>query len=257
MIQDRQGRTWAGTRSGGVSCYDGQVFQTLTVQDGLASNETGAIFEDREGDLWFGTSGGVTRYRPPALSSPPVFIDAVVADRRYEHMTDVEVPVGARLIAFEFHGISFKTRPEAMVYRYRLVGHDDAWQNSHARRVEYQDLPLGAYRFQVQAVDRDLAYSELAEVRLAVIPDPRIAALSEVLQVGGSQGDFVGKSPYLQLLLAQVQEVAHTELTALVQGETGTGKGLVARAIHTLSGRKGGPFVQVNCGALADGLVLK
>ena len=255
LIQDRQGRIWIGTPSGGVSCFDGQVFQTLTAQDGLASNETTAIFEDRDGDFWFCTSGGVTRYHPPAPSSPPIFIDAVVADRRYERRVEVEVPVGARLIAFEFHGISFKTRPEAMVYRYRLGGHDEAWCHTHARRVEYQDLSPGAYCFQVQAVDRDLAYSELAQVRLVVIPDPRIAALTEVLQVGGTQGDFVGNSPYLHLLLAQVEEVARTELSALVQGETGTGKGLVARAIHTLSGRKKGPFIQVNCGALAEGLV--
>ncbi len=255
IIQSQDGRIWFGTRGGGVNCFDGQVVQTLTAADGLAGNQVSAVLQDRGGDLWFGTASGLTRYRPPSPSPPPIFIDAVVADRRYEGRTEIEVPVGARLIAGEFHGISFKTRPEAMVYRYRLIGHDDTWQNTHARRVEYRDLPLGAYRFQVQAVDRDLAYSEVAEVQLTVIPDPRVAALTEVLRAGGTPGDFVGKSPYLQLLLAQVQEVARTELTALVQGETGTGKGLVARAIHTWSGRKNGPFIQVNCGALPEGLV--
>ncbi|MCC7262542.1 MAG: PAS domain S-box protein, partial [Candidatus Latescibacteria bacterium] len=173
LAQDRRGRIWIGTLSGGVSCFDGQVFQTLNVRDGLASNEIRAIFEDRDGDFWFCTSGGVTRYRPPVPSTPPIFIDAVVADRRYERQLEVAVPVGARLIAFEFHGISLKTRPEAMVYRYRLLGHDETWRNSHARRVEYQDLPPGEYTFQVQAVDRDLNYSGIAAVRLQVVPDPR------------------------------------------------------------------------------------
>jgi transcriptional regulator with GAF, ATPase, and Fis domain len=49
--------------------------------------------------------------------------------------------------------------------------------------------------------------------------------------------------------------VAQTDLTVLIQGETGTGTGLVARAIHRLSARQEGPFIQVNCGALPEGLV--
>ena len=63
-------------------------------------------------------------------------------------------------IAFEFHGISFKTRPESMIYRYRLTGYDNDWKNTHAKRVEYQNLPVGNYTFMVLAVDRDLVYSE-------------------------------------------------------------------------------------------------
>ena len=56
--------------------------------------------------------------------------------------------------------MSFKTRPEAMVYRYRLKGYDADWKTTHSRRVEYRDVPRGRYTFEVVAVDRDLVYSE-------------------------------------------------------------------------------------------------
>ncbi|MBT7861861.1 MAG: response regulator, partial [Gemmatimonadetes bacterium] len=75
-----------------------------------------------------------------------------------------------QIVAFEYAARNdFDTRPEAMVYRYRLTGHQDEWQTTNARRLEFQDLPLGDYTFEVQAVDRDLVYSKPATVHLAVV----------------------------------------------------------------------------------------
>ena len=123
----------------------------------------------------------MTRYHQSAPSPPPVFIDAVVADRRYEGAVEIEVPSFVKLTVFEFHAISFKTRPEAMVYRYRLKGYEEEWHNTHERRVEYQDLPIGDYTFEVVAVDRDLVYSERpASVRLTVAKDMRDAQIDEL-----------------------------------------------------------------------------
>ena len=181
ILQDREGILWFGTRFGGVSRYDGRVFQNLTAKDGLAGNWVNTIFQDREGDLWFGTNGtGLTRFRPPPPSPPPVFIDAVVADRRYEGVSELALPSTGGLLAFEFRGISLKTRSKAMVYRYWLRGYEGDWQTTHARRVEYQDLPRGRYTFEVQAVDRDLVYSEApATVVLTIhFPYTRIGLLS-------------------------------------------------------------------------------
>jgi formate hydrogenlyase transcriptional activator len=67
-------------------------------------------------------------------------------------------------------------------------------------------------------------------------------------------GEIVGQSTALRSVLQQVASVAPTPATVLIQGETGTGKELVARAIHQVSGRKG-PFVQVNCAAIPLGLL--
>jgi len=61
---------------------------------------------------------------------------------------------------------------------------------------------------------------------------------------------IVGNSPALELVLAEVQRVAPTDSTVLVLGDTGTGKELIAHAIHNLSARCGRPFVKLNCAAI-------
>ena len=68
-------------------------------------------------------------------------------------------------------------------------------------------------------------------------------------------GDIVSRSTSMRRLLEVLPRVADSESTILLEGETGTGKELVARAIHGLSSRRDGPFVAVNCGALPDTLL--
>jgi formate hydrogenlyase transcriptional activator len=68
-------------------------------------------------------------------------------------------------------------------------------------------------------------------------------------------GDIVGKSAALRNVLDQVAIVAPTQSTVLLHGETGTGKELVARAIHNLSPRRQRSFVRLNCAAIPSGLV--
>jgi formate hydrogenlyase transcriptional activator len=62
--------------------------------------------------------------------------------------------------------------------------------------------------------------------------------------------EIIGDSPVLKLVLAEVERVAPTDATVLVLGETGTGKELIARAIHNNSARCGRPFVKLNCAAI-------
>jgi formate hydrogenlyase transcriptional activator len=61
---------------------------------------------------------------------------------------------------------------------------------------------------------------------------------------------IIGSAPALESVLEQVERVAPTDSTVLVQGETGTGKELIARAIHNLSSRCGRPFIKLNCAAI-------
>ena len=61
---------------------------------------------------------------------------------------------------------------------------------------------------------------------------------------------IIGSSPALERVLEQVQDVAPTDSTVLIQGETGTGKELIAHAIHNASSRRGRPFVKLNCAAI-------
>lgn len=67
--------------------------------------------------------------------------------------------------------------------------------------------------------------------------------------------EIVGNSPKLLAVLRQIDQVAPTDSTVLILGETGTGKELIARAIHDRSSRKDRPLVKVNCGAMSAGLV--
>jgi Nif-specific regulatory protein len=67
--------------------------------------------------------------------------------------------------------------------------------------------------------------------------------------------EIVGSSPALLAVLQQVERVAPTDATVLILGETGTGKELIARAIHDRSARSRRPLVKVNCGAISAGLV--
>src|SRR6201998_2275206 len=66
---------------------------------------------------------------------------------------------------------------------------------------------------------------------------------------------IVGNGPALELVLAEVERVAPTDSTALILGETGTGKELIARAIHNISARCGRPFVKLNCSAIPFDLI--
>jgi transcriptional regulator with GAF, ATPase, and Fis domain len=67
--------------------------------------------------------------------------------------------------------------------------------------------------------------------------------------------EIVGRSAALKRVLGQVESVAPTDATVLILGETGTGKELIARAIHRMSSREGHPFVTLNCAAIPTGLL--
>ena len=65
----------------------------------------------------------------------------------------------------------------------------------------------------------------------------------------------IGRSPALQRVLREVEVVAPTDSGVLIQGETGTGKELIAQAIHNRSDRRDRPFIKVNCAAIPSGLL--
>ena len=79
--------------------------------------------------------------------------------------------------------------------------------------------------------------------------------LHEEIKTQQGFADLVGQSPALTAVLRKVEQVAPTDTTVLILGETGTGKELIARGIHRLSRRRERPLVTVNCGAIAPGLV--
>jgi PAS domain S-box-containing protein len=79
--------------------------------------------------------------------------------------------------------------------------------------------------------------------------------LRKKLYAGFQMGDMVSSSPAMKVFFNILPQVAESDSTVLLEGETGTGKELAAKAIHSLSHRKNNPFVAINCGALPDTLL--
>jgi sigma-54 specific flagellar transcriptional regulator A len=67
--------------------------------------------------------------------------------------------------------------------------------------------------------------------------------------------DIIGNSPSMKKIFRIVEKVAVSDTTIMLNGETGTGKGVIARAIHECSARRSKPFIQINCGATPEGLL--
>lgn len=103
------------------------------------------------------------------------------------------------------------------------------------------------------AIENQRAASEIQSFKKR-LADERIS-LADESRKGGHFVEIVGNSISLKHVLDQVVTVATSEATVLILGETGTGKELIARAIHRLSRRKEGPFIKVNCAAIPTGLL--
>ena len=116
-------------------------------------------------------------------------------------------------------------------------------------------LQLGAYSFLEKPLNLDALRNTVAkalERRKLSLANQDLKRLVD--EKFGYEG-IVGSSPAMQQVFARLKQVAPTDARVLVTGENGTGKELVARAIHFNSKRKQGPLVAVNCGALSGGVL--
>jgi formate hydrogenlyase transcriptional activator len=91
-------------------------------------------------------------------------------------------------------------------------------------------------------------------VNVSGLGDQQLHLESEISPEYSFEG-IIGKSPAIQKVLEEVAIVAPTDSTVLLHGETGTGKELIARAIHSLSARRERAFVRMNCAAIPSGLL--
>jgi formate hydrogenlyase transcriptional activator len=103
------------------------------------------------------------------------------------------------------------------------------------------------------AVGNMLAYEEIAELKARL--ETENVYLQEEIRTDHNFEEITGNHPALLAVLQKVEQVAPTDSTVLIYGETGTGKELIARAIHDRSARKSRPLVKVNCSAISAGLV--
>jgi len=119
---------------------------------------------------------------------------------------------------------------------------DDAWSSED---VEF--LVQVASQIAL-SVSNSQAFRELGEIKERLAEEKLY--LEDEICLDQNIGNMVGEGPGFQSVVSGIQTVARTGATVLITGETGTGKELVARAIHDLSGRSKGSFVKVNCAAI-------
>ena len=103
------------------------------------------------------------------------------------------------------------------------------------------------------ALDNARAYREIAELK-DKLTEEKLYLEDEIRSEFGFE-EIIGDSPSLKRVLSQAKVVADSDATVLILGETGTGKELIARAIHRMSRRRGNSFIKLNCAAIPTGLL--
>jgi len=128
-----------------------------------------------------------------------------------------------------------------------ISGHQDMQATIEAIR-------MGAFDYIRKPLDLDRILETLVKAEESIRAEPRTAAEPSLPGGDHRPREIVGRSPAILELLKQIAILSESRVTVLIQGETGTGKELVARALHDASGPTG-PFVAVNCGGIVPTLL--
>jgi len=116
-------------------------------------------------------------------------------------------------------------------------------------------MKLGAYDYITKPFDMDRLLKVVEHVETKFSLKKEIDVLKNELKKFSTYNDFIGISEKVQQIFELVQKISPIDCNILIQGETGTGKGLIARAIHMGSPRSSYPFVVVDCAALTESLL--
>ena len=152
---------------------------------------------------------------------------------------------------------------EALNLEYRIVRPDGSlrWISSRGNpSFDGSGLPERLMGVAIDVTERKLMEADLRErlneiERLKRQLENENVYLREEIKTERGFEKIVGRSDALQYVLFKIQQVAPTDATVLILGETGTGKGVVAQAIHEMSARKDKPMITVNCAALPANLI--
>src|SRR4051794_33950184 len=185
-------------------------------------------------------AGEMLAVQNPANDLPPEAVGEAEYFRRTGMHSHLSIPfrIGGRIIGAVAFAAFCDTRPwpDDLIARLTLVG--EVFAHAVARKREQEKL-LGA-----------IAEIKVLKDRL----ERENAYLKDAAQVRPPQG-IVGKSPRFLSVLDEIGQVAQTDSTVLLLGETGTGKEVLAQAIHDASARRDRPMVKVNCAALPAALI--
>jgi DNA-binding NtrC family response regulator len=168
------------------------------------------------------------------LASPETPVDLAILDVKLPDMSGLEAL--AKLRGDE----PTKDLPIIVISGHATV--DDAVQAIKLGASDFFEKPLARERVLVSV--HNVLHAAMTERELARVTEQQLLRY-----------EMIGRSAPMQRLFHEIEKVAPTKASVLVTGESGTGKELIARAIHRLSPRAGGPFVKVNCAAIPRELI--
>jgi PAS domain S-box-containing protein len=211
------------------------------------------------------------RYRDLYENAPSAYVIVgtdgriVRVNRRVTELLGYPVDelVGASVHSIMADTPAGKARSEE-VYRKHLAGESVSGWELELRHKEGRPLWISIWMEPGRSPDGSIQSSRtffiditarvLAEQERARLQEHNLYLQEEIKSVHNFE-QIIGRSPALMEVLDNVARVAPTDTSVLITGETGTGKELIARALHSTSKRKQKPFIKVNCAALPSGLV--
>ena len=157
VVRDSLQNLWFGTQRG-VYEWNDSVIGHLENYDGLVADPTRCGYVDREGNLWIGTVGGVSRLEMRSFSrkqdAPPIHIEGVALDEQTQPNVRTSFPYDENNLSMYFNSLSFRDERRTE-FQWMLAGFDATWQPPRTERhVRYTHLPWGTYDFVVRARNR-------------------------------------------------------------------------------------------------------
>jgi formate hydrogenlyase transcriptional activator len=217
----------------GLALYDSQTDQLRVSALEFPSNE----------DLFI--EGEIIPFKDDPAGEAYMTRETVVLGRN-----DAQSPVGRRFAAAGVNSCIIVP----LIWHDRALGilsvaslRDNAFSGSDAELLEQIAKQVAI------AVENALSFRKIEALKRKL--EEEKLYLEEEIRTGHNFEEIIGNSPALRRVLEQVETVANTGSTVLIYGETGTGKELIARAIHNLSLRREFTMVKVNCGAIPTGLL--
>jgi formate hydrogenlyase transcriptional activator len=188
-------------------------------------------------------AGALERFKAFEQASSAMRFDRLLSEisATYINLSWLSAPVsmgglivGALVVATTH---THRSWPEQLIPRLRLFG--EIFANAIRRKEQDESLKF--------------AFNEIQNLKKQIEAD--YVYLRDELTLEHNYEDIIGRSEGIRAVLLKVEQVAPTDVTTLIMGETGTGKELIARAIHHTSRRSSRPLIKVNCATLAPNLI--
>jgi PAS domain S-box-containing protein len=203
---------------------------------------TGELYFSRESFRIFGWDA--ERIKPTL----DIFLNRLHADDRASVLETIDHAIRERS---DFERDYRIVLDDGTIRHIHVVGHPVI--NAAGQLTEFVGTHVDVTEQRKARADLEKAFEEIQQLKDQLYREN--VALREEIDETSMFEEIVGKSETLRKVLAQVETVAATDSTVLIYGETGTGKELIARAIHNLGGRSAQAFVKLNCAAIPTGLL--